>query len=1268
MSVPPLPHPDLPEPEPSEVGSELTFSLPPGESDGTDLFLNPTAEPTDDTPTIISRALNKTPTRNGSDSSANRAGATDAAILAARTNDVNLAGSLRGRTLAHFELVEPVGVGGMAAVIRARDLQLDRPVALKILPPEMAADPENVARFHREARAAAKLDHENIARVFFCGEDQRLHFIAFEFVEGMNLRTLLERRGRLPVGEAVHYMLQIATGLAHAAERGVVHRDIKPSNIIISSNGRAKLVDMGLARSIEPHDGGLTHSGVTLGTFDYISPEQALEPREADFRSDIYSLGCTFYHALTGVPPVPEGTAAKKLHHHQHVAPVDPRVLNPEISDEVAAVLARMMAKDCKKRYQRPEHLVQHLMAIAQRIGTGADSPMNSPAGVLFMDAPLPSPPQTRPALLAVLAACGLLALILLLGQTDGRAPWSQLPDPITTRLAGESPPRKARNVNEGPEQFPTEGVGKLEPVDPKHGVGGTAETKTLTYDADVPQPRALAEFLRQNTNARVLLASDLNLTEDAASAVPLVFAGESLLIQPRDSQTRPTIRLALPSSARPAQEVLAALTVRKGTVTIRGLRFVLDAMQAPETAMAALFRQGGKVYVENCEFIQTRPSPTGRHSSAEVAGQTFAGVPDAAADVTFVRCLFLGVENVRELTGVVPGGQRAVTIAGSAAVRMEDCAFGPHQTLIAFRDDRSGTTAEGRERTGRTGGGRVTMERCSAMLSGDTVVFSLRGAPSCGVNVSRSLFSAVGDPFDQAVLVRQEDDVSSGFVFRGEDNRYHALTNFWQRQQAPEELIASLEDFQAETRRNSGHDLNSRVLHNSPWTADEPLNLLERAIASNLREAFQVNDQTPDLRQVNSSSRLIGVERGPWGGSYLLGLPPLPDEVVRPPVTVAGNKRIVDPDPKVRTGDGVYNTLAAAIADARPRDEILIRANGPVAIEPVRLVKSGLDLTIRPYPGSKPVLTLGAAPDPDAFLFQTHSGMLRLENLHFLLAPRADFRSQTIVALAGEGECRFHRCTITLDSPEDVPLSVLRLTDPSQMMKMDGGPPKSPSPPRIVFEDVVIRGDGDVVNVRLSRALDLEAKNTLAAVTGSFLNMSARDETAPTGGSVGLVLDRCTVHVGEHLLRFRTSASDTRGFVPVLCRAYDCLFLAAENRSLVHLDGPETNAEKMKTLLTWNGSHNGYAGYMKMLDQTPNDNSMALPPVEQMEWTRFTGETDAVFKGVKLSMPPDGPLSRVTPNQFATRVDANLSGPYGADPDSLPTPPTRPEEMRKEE
>src|SRR5215813_3103578 len=140
----------------------------------------------DDSPTVISKA----PVRAGPSADM-------------------LNGSLRGRRLAHFELIAPIGVGGMAAVIKARDLQLDRTVALKILPPEMAADPENVRRFQHEARAAAKLDHENIARVFFCGDDQGLYFIAFEFVNGETLRAIVNKEGKLPVSQAIGYMLQV---------------------------------------------------------------------------------------------------------------------------------------------------------------------------------------------------------------------------------------------------------------------------------------------------------------------------------------------------------------------------------------------------------------------------------------------------------------------------------------------------------------------------------------------------------------------------------------------------------------------------------------------------------------------------------------------------------------------------------------------------------------------------------------------------------------------------------------------------------------------------------------------------------------------------------------------------------------------------------------------------------------------------------------------------------------------------------------------------
>src|SRR5262249_29571038 len=156
--------------------------------------------------------------------------------------------------------------------------------------------------------------------------------------------------------------------------------------------------------------------------------------READVRSDIYSLGCTFYHMITGQAPVPDGTAAKKLHHHQHVAPVDPRQLKPEIPDEVAAVLARMMVKDPKYRYQRAEHLVQHLIQLANKVGTAADGPN----GVLFVDPPMPSPPRLRPLVVMVAALFVLVAVVVL----HGMAPWAtSLPAPSGATKSKDNTP-----------------------------------------------------------------------------------------------------------------------------------------------------------------------------------------------------------------------------------------------------------------------------------------------------------------------------------------------------------------------------------------------------------------------------------------------------------------------------------------------------------------------------------------------------------------------------------------------------------------------------------------------------------------------------------------------------------------------------------------------------------------------------------------------------------------------------------------------------------
>ena len=275
---------------------------------------------------------------------------------------------LEGIVLGHFRLEKFVGGGGMGSVFRGTDLRLGRTVAVKVLSRDRT-EPETLRRFQNEAQSAARLDHENIARVYYVGEDQGLHFIVFEYIEGVNIRDLVEKNGPLPLGEAISYLLQVAEALEHASQRHVVHRDIKPSNILVTADGRAKLVDMGLARlRMESDREDLTASGVTLGTFDYISPEQARDPRIADVRSDLYSLGCTFYFMLTGRPPFPEGTLLQKLLSHSSEPPADPRLLRPDLDEQVAGIVDKLLAKQPRDRYQQPNELIGELLLVADRL------------------------------------------------------------------------------------------------------------------------------------------------------------------------------------------------------------------------------------------------------------------------------------------------------------------------------------------------------------------------------------------------------------------------------------------------------------------------------------------------------------------------------------------------------------------------------------------------------------------------------------------------------------------------------------------------------------------------------------------------------------------------------------------------------------------------------------------------------------------------------------------------------------------------------------
>src|SRR5262249_18282687 len=279
-----------------------------------------------------------------------------------------------GLLLGSYVLVEKLGEGGMGAVFKARNWKLGKTVALKLIRKERAHGPDFVRRFQREIRAVAQLSHPNVIHAYDADQAGETHFFVMEFAEGTDLATLLHKRGPLPVAQACEYVRQAALGLQHAHEKGLVHRDIKPSNLLLVSGGvvsgspegsaptthhspTIKILDLGVARlSLEGEASDpsppLTSQGAVIGTLDYVAPEQLNDAHLVDIRADLYSLGCTLYHLLSGRAPFADCIPMRKLFQHQWGEPAPIEQLRPEVSPALAGVVRKLMAKRPEDRFQ----------------------------------------------------------------------------------------------------------------------------------------------------------------------------------------------------------------------------------------------------------------------------------------------------------------------------------------------------------------------------------------------------------------------------------------------------------------------------------------------------------------------------------------------------------------------------------------------------------------------------------------------------------------------------------------------------------------------------------------------------------------------------------------------------------------------------------------------------------------------------------------------------------------------------------------------------
>ncbi|MFP6694120.1 MAG: serine/threonine-protein kinase, partial [Pirellulales bacterium] len=289
-------------------------------------------------------------------------------------------GRPKGLVLGNYVVLEKLGAGGMGQVLKAKHRRMDRIVALKVLSSKAVDSPNAVKRFHREVKAVARLNHTNIVTAFDADEADGIHYLVMEYVEGADLASMIRAEGPLPVDRAVDYVMQAADGLAYAHKNDVIHRDIKPENLLIDTEGVVKILDMGLARiddelaqteSSENHD--LTQAGQIMGTINYMAPEQALDTRSADARSDIYSLGCTLFRLLTAQVVFEGDTKMKKLVAHREAAIPSIRKSRRDVPELLDAVFEKMVAKKPDHRYQSMGEVIGGLRAAQSGMRTPPD-------------------------------------------------------------------------------------------------------------------------------------------------------------------------------------------------------------------------------------------------------------------------------------------------------------------------------------------------------------------------------------------------------------------------------------------------------------------------------------------------------------------------------------------------------------------------------------------------------------------------------------------------------------------------------------------------------------------------------------------------------------------------------------------------------------------------------------------------------------------------------------------------------------------------------
>ena len=981
-------------------------------------------------------------------------------------------------------------------------------------------------------------------------------------------------------------------------------------------------------------NGGVTQSGVTLGTFDYISPEQALDPRQADVRSDLYSMGCTFYHALTGRPPVPEGTAAKKLHAHQHVDPLDPRELNPAIPDELAAVLARMMAKDPARRYQTPAELIAHLKAIAERLHIALDNVANDATvqAVVANDRVLPRVPRLRlgwvAASAAVVAAVVAIA-VAAIGPDFAPSPW----------WAG------------GPKTDGTPGA-----ADP---IPNPVTPRTPSDDQKVSTVEQLAAALADPKSTKVVLApGEYDLTKWNK---PIAFQGSQLeLIGSVNPPT--TIRLAASSAKR--VESPGTLTIQAATVIVRGIRFeIAPAAETGElagdlTGLAII--DAAKVELHDCTFVPD-----------EGARKAWVAAVAASGSVHLTRCLF------------APGWV-GLRVPSRSSVEVTDSGFAPHASAIQVRDDDANAEDASDSKFRNTS---IRLDRSSFMLDAFSAAVDVDASSTLDVRVTAGhcVFAPANGAPPEAKAPGMTETPPLGTIVRNSANktRMAKLIAAVDRKNAYYGVSAMMPGMKGSAFEESGWS----KLNRRPW--DQSGGVMDAFATAEPWAAFRLTLAGPGA---DSAVFLKGDKLGVIGAQFHvqenLRRAYIGANVTWPPIAPAAveiTTRIWWPtgpaDDKDRNPDE-YTNLVKLLQDARSGDTILIRHDGVLRMEqhvisPPKPKLGGADrgdfhLLFKPETKDhKPILALAESSIRDRSLFQVVEGRVSFEGLHFALKPGSSQDKLAAVTLVAGRGCEFLGCTFTLEEDEGQTCTAIALTDPNSVMKMDGS--AALSIPSVKFTGCLIRGKGRAVSVPVSRPFALEMTQCVTGLNGPvvFAKAGGREIAAMPGSTIHLT--RVTAFLGGPLVELQGGsfgAMKASGLVTTTVTAERCLFAAVPGSGppMVEVEGTELDRNDSNRVLKWTSpGPNHFANFdpsWPVVVVKPDPSS--TQEWKWNEWLQFAKEAGKLVGKVEFENEPDDLKDLLNLMSGDVKVksvalqdmpDAK-PGDAGADPDRVANPP----------